>query len=384
MLLAAAVRARAQDPAAGAPASPFLGPDGEVRLIVHPEFRGAPELLEDLERFGIEGLEVALAGPWLPPSAADQAPLASRLVLRGSAEVVARAREVLVYLDAPTPAVVVSLLATEVTTLSRRERGGHGFLDRTATEGAPDTLFRGAAASYEPESFLRAGLTGALPFQGTSLAFANAPDDWAQNGAFELVLRVLAEERQAEFLAWPTVLVMEGETGTIESRTLATERVLAASGDVLDVESGTVETGIVLTVVPVRVARDAAVLDLVADLSYAEPEDPSSIPASPVSVRRRTVATRITLRDRESIVLGGLTIRRRVRTRDGVPVVSKVPLVEQATSSALCGVLESELLLLVRGRVLVPGPPVPTSLPPGEARRLDEEARARPGRLGER
>ena len=366
------------------PPTPFLGPGGEVRSLYAPEFQAAVDLIEDLASFGIEGLEAQLIGPLVPPPKLGDPPVPSRLVLRGQPEVVARAREVLVHLDVPRPSVAVSLLAAEVRSVSARERGGSILFDRDLVPDAPDSIFRGGYGVYEPESYLRSSLTGIMPFQGTNLRFGNGESDWSQNGVFEMVLRMLQSERQASFLAWPTVVCTEGEPGLIESIVERPDRVVAASGSRILVRGETATGGILLTVIPVRVSRAGAVLDLVADIGVLLPEDPSDIPASNWIESRRRVATRVTVRDRESILVGGLKMRRRLFRHLGDPVFGQIPGVEAVASTESGDCIETELLLLLRARVLVPGSPVGITLPPGEARRLQREASRRPGRLGER
>lgn len=355
--------------------SPFLGPNGEVRSLFRPEFRSAPSLLDDIARFGIEGLDAFLIGPTVPPPVPGKPQVPSRLLLRGPAEVVSRAREVLAFLDVPRPAVVVSLLVAEVRAIKDFERGGHVFWDRNAVEGTPDTIMRGAFGDYEPESFLRSSLTGYAPWQGTSVTFGNGPSDWAQNGVFELVLRMLQEERQATFLAWPTVVCTEGIPGTIESVLRQQDRVVTNSGSYVVVRTAELMTGITLTVTPVRIARDAAVLDVVADISHPEPESQSNNSPALRRSQRIRVKTRVTMRDRESMLIGGLRFRRRLGEKLGDPIFGDIPVVDLAASTKRKECVDTDLLILLKGRVLVPGPSVGPFLPPGEARRLSRQAR---------
>ena len=354
--------------------SPFLRPDGEVRTLVQPEFRDVPSLIEDLALFGVEGLGVEATGPWLVGPDPKAGPVAGRLLLRGRPEVVARGREVLRYLDSPRPAVFVTMLVAEVRFLGTRERGG--FFDVTRNvPGAPDSLFRGLYSRFEPETYMRSSLTGYMPYQGTSLHFGNSLDDIFENGAYELVLRMLAEERHAEFLAWPTVLCTEGEAGEVEAINLAYRRRVAISGSYLLIDEAPTLTGIRLSIVPVRIGKDAAVLDLIADIGYEEEEPTSSIPTADVTVRQRRVVTEITVRDREPMLIGGLKLKRRQEKEQGLPLVRSTPGVELVTSSSGRECEDSELILMIRARIRVPGRSAGPYLPPGEARRLDRAAR---------
>ncbi len=373
LVVASLSRARAEDEPRR---SPFLGPGGEVRTIFRPEFRDAPGLLDDLARFGVEGLQASVVGPEVAVPGPNKPPVGARLLLRGDAEVVARAREVLVYLDVPRPSVVVSLLVCEVRATGRSERGGHVFLDRVQPSGAPDSIVRGAFADFEPESYLRSALTGVAPFQGTSLTFGTSPSDVAENGAFEYVLRLLAEEGEAEFLAWPTVVVSEGSPGVIESHTRLPDVVLSGAGPNAVALGRAIETGLVLTVTPQRVSRDAAVLGLVVDLAYAEPESPSAGSASPWILRKRRVQTLVSVRDQEPVLLGGLYLRRHIRNRYGVPWISSTPGLEEVGSAESLDCVTTELLLSIRARVRVAASDSGRFVAPGVARRMERRSRA--------
>lgn len=362
------------------PASPFLAPGGVLQTIVRPEFRGAPSLLDDLAHFGVEGLDIALVGPFVPGATARDAPVPSRLVLSGSPEAVARGREVLAYLDVPQPAVVVSLLATEVQCRTDAERGGHLAFARDLQVG-PNTLFRGVFSEFEPDSYLRSSLAGTRPFQGSTFRFGNRGDDILSNGAFEYVLRYLAEQSEADFLAWPTVVCTEGRPAIVTSIEQAAQRVVRASdttGRVL-IENQSAERGVIFKLQAVRVGADAAVLDLEADFLFLTPQAPDGAAAGEVTTLRRRVATRVTVADQESLLIGGLRIRRRQDSGRGLPLVSRLPGLSERTNRCE----DTELLLLLRARILVPDRGAYAVLPPGEARRLEVVRRLEEGTCGE-
>lgn len=356
--------------------TPFLGRDGELRLLLRPEFRNAPGLLDDLKRFGIDGLEVELVGPLVRGPDPRAAPVPSRLVLKGKPEAVTQGREVLRYLDVPRPSVMVSLLVAEVRCRQDRALGGHLFFDRDTVPESPNTLFRGLFSEFEPDAYLRSSLTGARRFPGTTLRFGHVGTDILEHGAFELVLRLLAQQGDAEFLVWPTVVCTEGMPGKIVSLTSSEQLVVTSSTlSSTSIRPRSFNTGVTFEVTPVRVGTDAAVLDLQADLEFAEPESDDGLAAGTVLLLRRRVKTRVTIRDQESLLIGGLRIRRRLRKNRGLPLFRAVPLL----SGQSRGIVESELILLVRARVLVPSRGAGVVLPPGEARRL-EAARRRDAR----
>jgi len=353
--------------------TPFLGPGGEVRTIFRPEFRDAPGLLEDLRSFQVADLAVELVGPLLPPERPGGPAVPSRLLLTGRPATLSRAREVLRYLDVPQPSVVVSLLAAEVQARHEGETGGYLSFDRTGPDGGPPTVFRALYSEFEPDSYLRSRLVPDRPFEGTTLRFANFGQDILEDGAFELVLRYLAHDQSAEFLAWPTVVCTEGRPGTITSVVRTTQLVLRSSqGTSAAVQSVPAETGITMEVLPQKIGTDAADLSLVADLLFALPESEDAAAAGEIVLHRRRVQTRFTIRDQESLLIGGLRIRRRLGAERGLPVLIGIPGLTMTSKDCL----ETELVLLVKARVVVPDRSSGLVLPPGEARRL-EAARQR-------
>ena len=357
--------------------TPFLGADGEVRAVFRPEFRDALLLFDDIALFALEGLRAELVGPHVAaPNPADP-PMPSRILLAGPPELVARGREILGYLDVPEPSVVVSLLATEVRCDHLSEMGGYASFDRTG-DGGPNTVFRGLYSEFEPESYLQSSLTQRRPWQGTSVGFANLGEDVLENGAFEIVLRMLAHERRAEFLAWPTIVCTEGEPGVITSVAQAWQHVtIATSTTATVVEPRTLETGIHFEVLPVKVGTDAAELDLIADLRFAMPEEEGGAAAAETVSHHRRVQTRFTIRDQESLLIGGLKIRRKAGSTRGLPILKGIP----GLSALSKDCLTTELVLLVKARVIVPDRGAGLFMPPGEARRLDAEARRENARV---
>ncbi len=368
--------------------TPFLSGSGAVRLLFHPEFRSASSLLEDLNRFGIEGLTADLVGPLVPSIVPGRPPVASRLVLIGEPELVSRGREVLHHLDVPKPTVLVSLLAVEVECIQDREIGGSFAFDRDSVPESPNTLFRGIYSEFEPDAYLRSSLTGARPFAGTSVAFGTAGKKLLKFGAIEYVLRLLQMEEQAEFLAWPSVVCSEGMEGSVTSWVHLEVDVISeitrregGAGESAVTTSEVVvprteQTGVRFAVTPIQIGTDTVRLKLDADLRFPQPERSDGMAATTLLVRKRNVTTELSLADQETLLVGGLKLRRKLNKKRGLPVLGCVPGFNTKTSEYV----DTELVLLVRARIVVPGRSAELGnfLPPGEARRLDRLAHGEP------
>lgn len=363
------------DPAAWT--TPFVGPDGEVRLLLRPEFRDAPGLLDDLERFGVEDLLVQLAGPLVPAPDPKSPPVPSRLLLAGPAEAVVRARAVLALLDVPRPTVLVSLLAVEIEAVRNAEVGGRLAFDRDASSSAPNTLFRGLFSAFEPDSYLRSSLTRGRPFAGTSIAFGNSGQDVLEDGLFEVVFRLLAEQGCVEVLSWPTVACSEGIPGGVSSQVEVPQTLITDSAPTWwQVESRAEQTGVQFLVLPLHVGSDAVHLALDATFRFAVPDTASADSAGSIALRERHVQTELTIRDQETVLVGGLRIRRKVGSERGLPLLVGMP----GLSARGDEYAETDLVLLLRARILVPGAGSGAGvLPPAAVRRVEAEGRVDAG-----
>ncbi|MDA1195815.1 MAG: hypothetical protein O2894_11600 [Planctomycetota bacterium] len=357
----------------------FVDAAGRARWLFTPEFRPAPWLASQLVQHGIEGLEihpvtpvVEVALPRTAPGAPEPAakpPVAGRLLLVGPPAAVASARALLQQLDLATRSVFVSVLIGEVDRSDRMNTGGSMFFDKGAGPNPEGTLFRGASMGFEPDDYLRSSLTGAMPFEGTSLVFGDMD---ASGGAWEYTLRMLQRRGEAEFLAWPSLLCTEGEAGEMRSLDLLPQFTI----ETIDRNNATVsvrveETGLKMRVTPVRVGAETAVLDL--DMWMRLPHIASDGLASAGMLRLRTreVTTRITVRDREPVFIGGIVLKHGERSRRGLPRPRELDMLDPLHSAMLRGSGETEIVLLVRARI-VPVRDRPPELDPELYRRWTE------------
>jgi type II secretory pathway component GspD/PulD (secretin) len=334
-----------------------VGPDGVARCLFQPEFRDASWLKQQLGLHRLNGLGVELVTPIVQPDKPPRArkappPEPLRLLLRGTPAAVGQARALLARLDRAPRAVFVSILVSEVTCRARDDSGGSVIFDQALGANPNPTFFRAFDTSFEPDDWLRATLTGAAPFQGTSLRLG---DGNVGGGAFEATLRALARRGEAEFLAWPSLLVNEGEEGKVESLEQVPQMLLSDSrAGAPVVRTITEQTGLKLKVHPVHVGRESAVLDLDVWLRLPEEITDGSAPFGTLRLRRRQVTTRLKVRDREPILLGGIILRRMDRRRRGLPRPRGLSLLDPLDSARLRDQGDTEILFLVRARIVSP------------------------------
>ena len=331
---------------------------GHARLLYRPEFRAARLLRDELRSVGIEGLGVELVGPRvarLPerPGARPPPPELSRLALVGADAIVDRGLRHLLRMDRAPRGVSLSILVSEVRSQRLMARGNSFLYDKAGAPNPKETVFRGIESSFDPDAYLASSLSGMRPFEGTSIRLA---DPNTLGGAWEATLRMLLKQGHAEFLAWPCLRLTEGEPGRLES--LEQLEVLQLHGATTAANPRVTKlaetVGLRLMATPVRVGVEEATLDI--DLWFRLPElleNPDAFVGS-VGLRQREVKTRVTVRDDTPLLLGGLFLRRRLATTKSIPGISRIKPLDAATNAADRRCVDTEMLLLVRARILDP------------------------------
>ncbi len=345
-----------------------VGKDGLARVVFQPEFRSAKLLLGHLTQYGVKDLHAELVTPFVAvavrPGEKPEKPRLSRILLRGKAPVVRHARELLARLDAPQRSVFVSVLMSEVKHYERESTGGSMILDKSLGPNPDVTFFRGFNTQFEPDDFIRSQITGS-PFQGTSLFFGDM--DIASGGSFAWTLRMLMREGDAEYLAWPSLLCNEEQPARMESTQEVPQQLLVAGRTVEDLRIAVtrVQVGVKLRVTPITIGTDSAELDLDVWLRLPEEITDGTAPFGSLRLKLRQVRTRLTVRDREPLLVGGLHIAGRQKRRRGLPRPKELALLDPLHSSRFLDDASTEILFLVRARIVQPCRRPPELYPDG-------------------
>jgi general secretion pathway protein D len=134
------------------------------------------------------------------------------------------------------------------------------------------------------------------------------------------------------------------------------------------------DVGVILTVTP-RVADNRFVaLDIRQEVSAVAPSPTiATVQGQPVSVpspafTKRVAETSVVVGEQETLVLGGLIEERKTQVREGIPFLSRIPILGYLFGATRDGVVKTELVIMVTPRLV---------LDPGESRSLYEEFRRR-------
>jgi general secretion pathway protein D len=199
------------------------------------------------------------------------------------------------------------------------------------------------------------------------------------------LLQAFSQANRVNILSSPHVMASENKRAQIHvgsSVPILTSQQQPATGvaaapQPTSVITTTVEyrdVGVLLTVTP-RVADNRFVaLDIRQEVSAVAPSPIiATVQGQPVSVpspafNKRVAETSVVVGEQETLVLGGLIEERKTQVREGIPLLSRIPILGYLFGATRDGVVKTELVIMVTPRLV---------LDPGESRSLYEEFRRR-------
>lgn len=251
-------------------------------------------------------------------------------------------------LDRPPPQVMIQVLMAEVTLDDRFELGMEFALqDLLFSEKA----FLGANGTVQGDNFDFIGGTdlGAAGSGLGGVSFTVTGED------FNFLVRALQTEGRLEVLSRPSLLVQDNQEASIKvGERVPVVRELAVTG------TGTVtpsvdyeDVGVNLEVTPIINLDGFVNLEIAPEIS--------AIGVSSVSVgtgislptfTQRKAETAVTVKDGETIIIGGLITSRDSETENKVPVLGDIPLLGLAFRATVRSQSKTELLMVLTPHVI--------------------------------
>ena len=227
----------------------------------------------------------------------------NQILFSGSAKRWLKMLEMIEQLDKPSPSVLVEIVLAEVV-LSENETSAISWLHSNARN-------------------LTGGFTSRFSTSGLQLTFNTAD---TVNG----VLNFLYNNTKTTVRSRPRVMVKSGKEANIEVGRrvpiVSTNVQSTATSDANIIQSVVYqETGVLLNIKPVVHATGFVEIELSQELSDAQTNNSSGIDSPIISTRK--IETTLTLRDGAGVVFGGLISSNNTDGENGVPVVSKLPLI---------------------------------------------------------
>lgn len=269
----------------------------------------------------------------------------SGLVVGTSRRAYQRTMELIQGLDRPEPQVMISVLIAEVSLNDAVDLGVEiAGQDLTFSEGAvvgPNGIIQGADFDVVGGSSL--GAAGPLGF-----SFTVTGED------FNFLFHALQTDNRIEVLSRPILMVRNGEEGNItiaDQVPVVTSSQITESGQT-NVTPGREDVGIVLTATP-HISPDGYVtIELKQEISNIGGEVQLSEDLSQPIFSTREVTTNVTVRDGETVVIGGLIQSRDSETETKVPLLGDLPYLGFMFRSTSVDQNKTELLVVLTVDIL--------------------------------
>jgi general secretion pathway protein D len=276
-------------------------------------------------------------------------------------------------LDRTPKQVLIEVLVAEVG-LNDENRLGIEWTLRTQRDvtvnGTPYNIGTVSKVDVGPMSPLpgnQALPTLASPILATAAGPATAGFSFLlfETDRFLGLLNLYANYGQLSVLSSPTILTSENKKAVINvsnsvpivtqqqvSTSTATGQVVQQQQVPSQVLTQSVEyrdAGIILTVTPRISDKRVVALDVKQTVNdVGDPRPPSLSP----DIIKREAETSVVLRDNQTLVLGGLIRTRRNSTKQGIPWLSKIPVIGFLFGATVDRMERTELLLLITPRVI--------------------------------
>lgn len=180
---------------------------------------------------------------------------------------------------------------------------------------------------------------------GFSYTITNSAD------AVKAVLNTLAQRRLLNVISTPSVMVLDNHTASIhvgDQQPIQSSSTVTNGGNVQNSITYK-DTGVKLQVTPTVNDGGLVTLDIDQSVTDVGPEDAAT---GQRSFLERKVASRVAIRDGESVVLGGLIRDNETEGKSGVPFLMDIPGLGALFSTTTESSTRTELLIFITPRVM--------------------------------
>jgi len=165
----------------------------------------------------------------------------------------------------------------------------------------------------------------------------------------DVIISALNVLTDVEILSSPSLVVVENQTATLQvgdEVPITTQQSQSVENSLAPVINQVQfrETGIILNVTPRISQTDAVTMDIVQEISSVASGANTLTP----TISKRSIRTQISVNDQQTVVLGGLISANSQKTKSGVPVLMKLPLVGDMFANTAKTKGRNELIVLIR------------------------------------
>ena len=251
--------------------------------------------------------------------------------------------EVIRKLDIMPKQVLIEVLIAEITLDDTTQFGIQWALKGQGT-------FNALGETHNVQS-LTQNLYGGLSAATTGFSFLVT-----EASRLTAVLNAYAKDSKLNILSAPHIIASNNKEAKIDvgqevpilKRTITDPANTTSTSSTNEIEY--TSTGVILTVTPHINEGGYVTLDVNQEVSEAQTNTISGID-SPI-IRKRTAKTTMVVKDNQTLVVGGLILEKRDGTREGLPILSRIPVLGYLFGSTKSQVTKTELVLLISPRVI--------------------------------
>jgi len=251
-------------------------------------------------------------------------------------------------LDQPPPQVMIQVLIAEITLSDNFELGMEFALQDLLFS---ETSFTGPNGTLQGDNFdfIFGTDLGATGSGLGGISFTITGED------FSFLLRALQTEGRLEVISRPSIMVQDKQEAniTVGERVPVVTDVVVSTGGVVTPSVNYEEVGIILDVTPIINPDGYVSLEIAPEIS--------AIGASSVTISsgvslptftERSASTTVTVKDSETIIIGGLITSRERESENKVPVFGDIPILGLLGRSTIRESTKTELLMILTPHVI--------------------------------
>jgi type IV pilus assembly protein PilQ len=250
-------------------------------------------------------------------------------------------------LDQPVPNIMIEVIVADLRKGVSIRTGVRAFLSDTVPAGTTGQVFPG------------------LDIAVSSRSINNVLDRLSENGIVNLgrvtprfyaTLQVLEQNNMLNLRSTPKLSTLNGHMANLtigQSRYYLEEYQAIAPGvnpfATISQQWKEVEANLSITIYPMVSGDEHITLDIVAEFSdFIEPE----IKGAPPGNATRKFTSKIRVRNEEMIVLGGLEEVRKSSSRQGLPLITRIPILNWIFSARAQDNAEGKLIVFIKPTIM--------------------------------
>jgi type II secretion system protein D len=280
----------------------------------------------------------------------DSGETANSLLLSYSPRMESQIISMINELDQPPPQVMIQVLMAEVTLNDRFEMGMEFALqDLLFSEGATIQQTPNGPILHGDDFDFVFGTDVGAAGSGNGLNFTVTGED------FNFLFHALQTEGRLEVLSRPSILVRDNQeaTFTVGERVPTVQDIVVSSAGVVTPSVTYEEVGVILGVTPIINPDGFVNLDIAPEISAI---GTSSVTVSTgvtlPTFTQRKAETSVTVKDGETIIIGGLITSQENSSETKLPLAGDVPILGWAFRASTRSTTKTELLIVLTPHVI--------------------------------